>query len=658
MLSQFEKYGAPDAIVPVKLHTLESVKECILWLNEKYGFTRFCLDGLSKGHRATGYPTRDDYRREAKLFAEAREWIKEQGFSVGWFCCLTLKSGPSEYTPIIKADGSVHPFANCPLDEGFADMLSSDIAYYASIAHPDFIFLEDDFSISAAQGCFCERHLTALAEKCGVRYEREALSEILVKDDTESLKVRRAFAEVKRDSLVSLAKKIRCAMDEVCPEIPMGIMQSGASYHDGDTAEDIAYALAGEGHTPFIRLYGTFYCGFKAKAMPEALFNSLYKTEHMPKDILRYHESDTYPHMRYYTSGRELCALVSAAYSYGMVGSVFFAQQIFIDEPGDEGAYGKQFAKERARLRTLCSITKNSEILGVELTFDPFFNTLEGGNTPYFTECVGRLGIPFTTKRAKVAFWDERQAKYSDDEKILDYLSQGLILDGDAARVLAERGFGKYLGVTVGDPLSKKNPRLVYDLGASEMISEEFVFGGRKMWCGHAYCPAHGREWLEMTMTDSETKIVTKAVDSRGNILSPAMTYYENSLGGKVCVISQGMLDNHSQSIFNYRRAELLQHIVAKMSDEYPFIKGEPDVYMIAARRGQDTILTLINLCTDDAEELKIYLPEPMRRAKEILRINREGELVPLNTEICSDGIRLKKPLRYCMPEYVIIKGE
>jgi hypothetical protein len=79
---------------------------------------------------------------------------------------------------------------------------------------------------------------------------------------------------------------------------------------------------------------------------------------------------------------------------------------------------------------------------------------------------------------------------------------------------------------------------------------------------------------------------------------------------------------------------------------------------MIAARRGQDTILTLINLCTDDAEELKIYLPESMHRAKEILRINREGELVPLNTEICSDGIRLKKPLRYCMPEYVIIKGE
>ena len=40
-----------------------------------------------------------------------------------------------------------------PADEGFAEALASDIAAYADIARPDFIFLEDDFSVSAAAGC-------------------------------------------------------------------------------------------------------------------------------------------------------------------------------------------------------------------------------------------------------------------------------------------------------------------------------------------------------------------------------------------------------------------------------------------------------------------------------------------------------------------------
>jgi hypothetical protein len=653
MLSQLKKYGSPDVLVPIELGDVRDVKKRAMWLHEKFGFTRFCLVGLTKGHRCTGYPTSEDYEKEARKFAEIREWMRERGLSAGWICNLTVKSGPSEFTPIIKADGSHHPFANCPFDEGFAARLADDIAGFAATARPDFVFLEDDFSVGAAQGCFCERHLRALAEKLGKPVSREELCEIIKGDDADSLKVRRAFADVKRESLVYLAKVIKSAFDRLCPDIPLGLEQSGASDADGNMTEEVTLALAGENHTPFVRLHGTFYCGFETKLMPGALFYSLYKTEHLNESIIRYHETDSYPHMRYYTSGTEIVALASAAYSYGMVGSVFFAQQ-FLDEPWEEEAYVKHFVRERKRLKALCTLPTPSPF-GVEITYDPFYGSV--GGSPAFPKFIGRLGIPFTTKRASVAFWDGVQAKYRADAEVLDYLSRGLILDGDAARILTERGFGKHLGVSVGEPLTKKNPRLWIDLGAMEVITDGFALEGlgREMYPAHAYCPKGGKEWLEVTVTDEKTEIVSEARDFRGNLLSPAMTYFENELGGKVCVISQSLNGNSSQSVYNYRRAALLQNIIAKMSDEYPFVGGAPDIYMIAALRGRDTVLTLINLCTDEAEDVKIYLPASLRLG-EILTVNSEGEFLPLDAQRVTDGIILAEALRYCKPYYIVIK--
>jgi hypothetical protein len=139
------------------------------------------------------------------------------------------------------------------------------------------------------------------------------------------------------------------------------------------------------------------------------------------------------------------------------------------------------------------------------------------------------------------------------------------------------------------------------------------------------------------------------------------MTYFENELGGKVCVISQSIKDNHSQSIYNYRRMALLQRIISRMSDEFPYVKGAPDVYLIATKPKSESdilaSLTLINLCTDDNEDTVIYLPPTLCCATEFLTINKNGDIVPLDAEICQEGIKLTEPLRYCEPIYIILKG-
>jgi hypothetical protein len=96
------------------------------------------------------------------------------------------------------------------------------------------------------------------------------------------------------------------------------------------------------------------------------------------------------------------------------------------------------------------------------------------------------------------------------------------------------------------------------------------------------------------------------------------------------------------------------------MSDEYPMVTDAPDVYLVATKpkkeSGIQAALTVINLCTDEAEDLHIYLPPSLRDAKEFLTLNYLGELEPLKAQRCPDGLKLTEPVKYCVPCYVFIK--
>ena len=663
MKEQLKRYGAPDVLVPIRLDAPRESIEKIRWLHERFGFTRFCPDGLTKGHRAERYPTREEYREEAERFAAVREYAESIGCSCGWFCNLTVKSGPTGLTPILRADGTPHPFASCPLDTRFSSMLAEDIAAFAAVARPSFIFLEDDFSITAANGCFCEYHLAEFARRQGKRYSREELLSAIRQDTAEAHALHRAWQALKKDTLVSLAKAIRAAMDKVAPEIPIGLMQSGAQDRDGDFTAEVARALAGEGHTPFVRLYGTFYCGFETKKLPKVLYHALCYTEQLPEDILRYHESDSYPHNRFYSTGKQMSALRGAAYALGMVGSIHFAQQYF-DRPFEEDAYGKAYVKEEARHKTLAAYARECRPIGVTLPYDPYCNSLTPEDPdPYFAEPLGRFGIPVSTRESSVVFLDARQAKYESEQTLLRYLSGGVFLDGEAARVLCARGFGKYLGVRVGDDVLKSRPSLRYDLGALEVIRDGYLAAGegKEMWCAHAYCPKGNGAWMEIEITDPRTETVTDGVNFRGEVLFPTATYFENALGGRVAVMSLTVRENPSQALYNHRRQRLIGRLLRRMADEFPTVTNAPDVYLIAAvPKKEDTpllgMLTLINLCEDEAEGLHIHLPPLLRSAGRLSYIAEDGETRPLQATRDADGFTLTEPLSPLASLYVIIE--
>lgn len=655
-----------EILVPVSLAsnwvTPEAIAETIIQQNERYGLKRFILSGPGLASRCKGYPDITVYEQLAETFCRVRELLKGRDLTLGWWSSVNLKAGrhPS-LQPIVKATGEEHPFANCPSDANLMERHPKNIATFCRIVKPDFIIIEDDYCISAAAGqygCFCENHLAEFAKREGRRYEREELVRLFDQREKESIDLLKRYKAMLKDTMVAFSTRIREALDKYTPEIPICLAQSGAIDSDGDATEAVCRALAGKNHPPLCRLYGAYYNGGEIKNVPELLYHAIYCKQHLPEDFGAYHESDTYPHTRFFTSARMMKTYLGITYSHGFIGSVFQTQQ-HLDDPGEETAYGKMLKSERARLTELIQTVSGCTPLGVEIPYDPFYNVLDNSKNPLWVRTAAAFGIPFITTPAKTAFLDEVSAKYLDDQELKRYLSGNLFLDGDAAYVLTKRGYGEYLGVAVGE--NAITDEMKYDFAAKEVIQPPFdrYSVGKNMPAAHTY--AKGKNGIPRTMTplSEKTQIISKIYSCDGIPFTPGMTRFENELGGRVVVMGMTLKGNGSQSLFNYRRMKLFDEMLLWCREELPFVKGEPYLHLIANQAGNDKDfsyqMTVVNLGEDPVSGVELYLPEAMRK-KEVLYLTLDGTWEKAETAETEDGMVINHSLEICEPLYLMLK--
>ena len=511
----------------------------------------------------------------------------------------------------------------------------------------------------------------------GRYYSREEILAKTAEGSAEGIAFNRAWRELLKDSLVSLAAAIRKEVDKKTPEIPIGYMQPGFTYQEGDATPEVARALAGERHTPFVRFYGTDYGYGDTKRIPNWLYSPLFEKQSIKGDFCFLHESDTFPHTRYFRSGKQMAALMGCVYSMGYEGSTFQTNQL-LDDGGEEDAYAKMFKKEHTRFTVVSNLSRQCDVRGVELHFDPFFNTFMGGipssssnysatpknNFPCWLHVVPKWGLPYSTAEEPVAFLDEFFARYESEEKIKKYLSKTLFLDAEAAKALCERGFGRYLGVEMGAPVTEKHERLAYDLGAREVICDKFrhLNKGAHMPSPYMYSNSGSGEAFEIFVTNEACEVMTELYSYDKKLITPLMTRFDNELGGKVIVFGITVNGkNHSQSLINYRRQRLVQYLISFGCDEYVYVKNDPIVFVIQNQAkdeigsGFRAMITLTNLSEDSLEKLELHLPASLR-GREYLKLEYSGEWTCLDASETDDGISICEPISGLGTMYVMIK--
>ena len=634
--------------------------------HDKYGIDQFALTSPCAGWRSTGLPPEEFYRERAEVFKKIRDAVAPAGIRCGWWNTLTLKSGPDpRWNRMIRMDGTETPMASCPLNPVFRETFARNVALFVKIAKPAFVITEDDFSINAAaqyEGCFCEHHLAEFARREGRTYTREELKAILEQTTPESHELRRRWRTLMRDSLVLFAKAIRDAVDEDSPEVPMGTMQSGGSDHDGDMTEALARAMAGPAHTPFSRLCGTFYGGENISGIPAKIFHALYSKQHIGANFKCYHESDTFPHTRFFTSAASMRILMSTSYSYGFCGSTFQTQQL-LDDGNEETAYGKLIGRERSRFQAIVDAAAHCRLKGVRVHYDPFRATTDSERWYYtpWTGTLSKYSIPYTTLESDTVFLSGEQPMHLDRAELMQIFSKSVFLDGDAAAAICRLGLSRYIGVETGsDPITGKN---VYDLCGREVIQPEFIpdHKGRNMHRADFFSPGGKGKHYSLTPIDLGCEIITKLLSYKKEFITVGMTRFVNELGGKVVVLNQAVYENHSSSLYNYRRQKLFQELLIWCNDEFAFVKDEARIFLIMneasdpENAGFRGMLTISNLNPDPVEGFALHLPTAWRGC-EFLRLTPDGKYLPCPAEETEDGANFNFNINYAYPEVLLIR--
>ncbi len=398
---------------------------------------------------------------EARPGYEVGIWINGLGHGVGMdpnYAYLTER-----YTKLRDLEtGKEIGDSLCPLDENYVKMYSDFIKRIASL-RPDLIMIDDDFRLSChgpvAIGCACERHMALFNERARAAgvvdhdMTREELAAVLFTG--EATPHRRVWLDLMHDTLCDHARKLRRAVDEIDPAIRLGHCVSLPTWDlDGVDAIELARCFAGQ-NRPFVRFAGAPYWdenqGFIAGL---ERMQAAWCRAHAP-DIEIMSEGDTYPRPRFNVPASHLEVFDQMLLCDGFSDILKYMLD-YIYEPGYETGYVRLHLSEAPLRAAMTEAFADTEGAGVYIC-EPIHKLADMDCTGYegydlsesfkpaSVRYMAALGLPASFERTRytptaVVFGES--AKYADAAT----LSDNLILDAAAARILLARGVDVGLG--------------------------------------------------------------------------------------------------------------------------------------------------------------------------------------------------------------------
>ncbi|KKO93115.1 hypothetical protein AAW12_01625 [Sphingobacterium sp. Ag1] len=664
----YESTSKLATTAPIKFYgnRKEQMYKQLIELKEKYGIARFLFVGPLEEVRFKGFPGKNVYAEIGYQIKEAKEKLTSNDIKIGWWCAPSLRSGfDKRFQYITDLDGSVSDTSPCPYDPIFSEEFSNHIATVVEIANPYMIQFEDDYELSHQPpavkfGCFCPLHLNEFSKRQGKAFTRLELLEKFRTVDAESIRLRKDWAALSRDSLVSLAKKIRQKVDQVNPETVISLCQSGCTDFDGDFTKELTEAFAGQ-TKPTVRLYGSSYSSDAPLGLPAELFHALYSIQHLPKSFECFHESDTYPHSRFFMSASKIKSLMTIAFAYGFDQTLFYLTQ-YLDNLLEERGYAEMYRKEAARFLALKEASRDSEVIGCEIIHLPNASAVvpyRGGRPEMglnsWVNAMGRFGIPYTTKGGKVKMLAGTAVMSLSDSEILALLKGPLVLDGLAAHSLCQMGYSVYLGVDV--QVYKKEIHSCYEGLRNKNMYQNIQGDLQYNWI---FAPAgsEGGRFFELK-PNAAVEVVTDFLDEHENPIMASMIRYENRLGGRILISAFDLAGNFSSTTFNYKKKELMrQNIEWVGGEELPvFVKDAPNIFCVcSANTAKDTyLITLTNLSSDPTENVLLDIASDLK-VKEVLILDYAGKWNRINVQFRGRTVQIPISLVLMNPQIIKFK--
>ena len=594
----------------------EKAAERMRIVKERGKISRFVMSGIGSSVRVNGIKGPEAYTALGRHIANVQRKVAADGIQIGFFMSPTLNCGINHpWAKFRNFDGTERAFTACPGEEGFRKDLAAKAAALAAEAHPFLYLMEDDFRYWGL-GCFCGKHLRRFSEQTGVNRGREALMKALRAPGPEGQKLRMAWHRLQVSDLVATAKEVSAAVDAVSPETRVGLCAPGG-FPERETAE-IACALAGK-HRPVVRWYGSFY-GYDFPVQTSGrLFSAQWSRENLSPGIEYMYEADPCPRTRFYASAARMEALISTTLASGFCLPLF--QALLTREDALETApdYLDMHGRRLGRFLAIKEEASKGHLVGVQAWFDSDMRVGGmGGNKkkPLDPEAwfrtLNRFGIPVTMANAPVKlFAGHHTFRTMDDAAITNLLSGGRVgtraptggvfLDGAAAEALTERGFAPLIGV-------KATMRDKIDFSGEHLVTK-----GEPLTYQCAFHQNYGLDGCAVSRLESQGARNLTEFSGNGK-RQPAITYFENALGGRVAVMAVNLAGCQSSNVFNFRKRDLLVDVLRRLGGEQAVparVLDRANVTLLANDDGERLFLHAMYLSCDPADSFVFEVMPP-----------------------------------------------
>ena len=218
---------------------------------------------------------------------------------------------------------------------------------------------------------------------------------------------------------------------------------------------------------------------------------------------------------------------------------------------------------------------------------------------------LGQSGIAFQMAVSPDVnvIWGPKAWAFTDEE-VIGMLGSGLWLDAQAAEILVQRGFGKYLGIRIKRWLVRDSALYAMERVVSAACGVRIGFNASCNLCKRVLAlePAAGAErW-------------TDVVDCMDKTLGAGLTVFRNTLGGRVAVSAVPLYQDLRAWNLHFQRQTLVQHLIRRLVRRLsPVItSGAPHMFPIDLCCGSERKVVVANLCLDPGR-VTVTIPDVQR---------------------------------------------
>ena len=554
-----------------------------------------------------GDPAFDKASVLAARFRRLKALLAGSGVRCGILLQATMGHGwvPDSRTPYQKvtSEDGRERYTFCPLVTDFLAYIRGQIATLAA-ERPDFFMLDDDTRlITGRNGCYCPLHIAAMARRTGRAFTRETLA-AAVHGEPETA---RLYNGLLRDSILVLARAIREELDKVDPATPCSFC---CCSKDVRHAADIARALAAPGQELVIRLNNGRYLSETLRDVPGWIHRTAAQVAVLRDEATILAEPDTCPHNRYSTSATLLHMHLSMSLLEGCGGAKFWITRMGGYEPAAGLAYRRVLAENKGFYRALAELGVRWGGVRIPLTSQPDYSLPPRSiNQDWAASVLGRFGVPYahSADEAAVTVLTEDAAILADDE-IRAILSRNALLDGYAARILTDRGFGPLCGVEASD-------------WTGPVASFEILPDGSRI--NAKINAVHLRPLASSAAVKSRLMHRSAALADDAAEVAPGSVLYANELGGRVYTfagylparVSLGVFDTYNET----RKRQFIDAIRLLLGDDFAYYPDDAEVLFrdgIAADGSR--ILAFLSTTLDPFDEIPLHLPFAPQQAERL----------------------------------------